>query len=57
MYRGGRKLKNPKKLNRKHKIFIEGKGMDPANYLVVKNMPTKYVFYNIITKELIEFER
>lgn len=39
-------MKNGKKLKRRHKIFLSDKGLDPANWLIVKDTVEFMEFVN-----------
>ena len=54
---GGEKVKNPKVLKRRHKIFLEGLGLNPDDFLVERESAYDYVFYNKKTGKLITIRR
>ena len=43
-------MKNPKKLKRKHKIFLSKQGCNPDDFLIVTEDYDSYTFYNKVTK-------
>lgn len=42
-------MKNPKRLKRKHKIFLKELGCDPNDFLIVTEDADSYTFYNKVT--------
>lgn len=42
-------MKNPKRLKRKHKIFLKQQGCDPKDFLIVTEDADSYTFYNKVT--------
>ena len=45
-----KQLKNPKRLKRKHKIFLSKQGCNPDDFLIVTEDAESYTFYNKVTK-------
>lgn len=43
-------MKRTKKLTRSQKILLSNKGMDPANYRLVRDRPTHMIVYNTATQ-------
>ena len=43
-------MKNPKRLKRKHKIFLSKQGCNPDDFLIVTEDAESYTFYNKVTK-------
>nr|WP_321027149.1 hypothetical protein [Clostridium neonatale] len=43
-------MKNPKRLKRKHKIFLSKQGCNPDDFLIVTEDADSYTFYNKVTK-------
>ncbi|CAI3196396.1 MULTISPECIES: hypothetical protein [Clostridium] len=43
-------MKNPKRLKRKHKIFLSKHGCNPDDFLIVTEDAESYTFYNKVTK-------
>ena len=50
---GGDKVKNPKVLKLRHKKFLGRQGVDPEDYLIVKEEADSYTFYNKHTGKLV----
>nr|WP_321994939.1 hypothetical protein [Clostridium butyricum] len=42
-------MKNPKKLKRRHKIFLSKLGCNPDEFLIVTEDAESYTFYNRVT--------
>lgn len=49
-------MKQGKKLNRKMKMFLEDKGLQPSNYLVERKTSTEIGFINKETNKVIYFK-
>lgn len=49
-------MKQTKKLTRSQKILLSNKGMDPANFRLVLDLPEVLILYNTVTRmeEVIE---
>lgn len=45
-------MKNPKRLKRKHKIFLKELGCDPDDFLIVTEDADSYTFYNKVTQRV-----
>lgn len=50
-------MKKLKKLTREQKKFLINEGLNPADFLVERATPEKFIFYNIHTKVLWNFYR
>ena len=46
-------MKNPKVLKLRHKMFFFFQGVDPEDYLIVKEEADSYTFYNKHTGKLV----
>lgn len=55
--REGEILKNPKKLKRKHKIFLKAQGCNPDDFFIVSEGYDYYKFYNKINGAVFELRR
>ena len=42
-------MKNPKKLKRKHKIFLKEQGCRPEDFLIITEDYESYTFFNKVT--------
>lgn len=45
-------MKNPKKLNRRHKKYLSVRGYDPNDFFIVKEHLENYIFFNKVTSKL-----
>lgn len=50
-------MKNPKKLKRRHKIFLSKQKIDIENYLFISESADNYKFFNVNTKKIIDIRR
>ncbi|WP_302739074.1 hypothetical protein [uncultured Clostridium sp.] len=50
-------ISQSKKLTREQKKFLINEGLDPREFLIERETPESYVFYNINTKVLWNFRR
>lgn len=50
-------MKNPKKLTRNQKLFLEEQGLNPKEFLLERKDPESYTFYHIPTGKLVTMRR
>ena len=50
-------VKQAKNLNREQKKFLMNEGLDPREFLIERETPRDFVFYNINTKNLWNFRK
>jgi len=50
-------MKHGKKLTRKQRLIIHGSGLDPRSWLVVKNLPDRFVLVNKRTGTMTEVDK
>ena len=50
-------MKEPRKLTRNQKEFLESKNLESRNYLVERNTSEEIRFFNKVTNEIIAFSK